>query len=170
MKLAMVWGSYNPPTKGDRILFDALAKHAGHDTDCMLITDTFFSTDHPVGVLEKSEILHGMISAYVKVYMDFPSYPDFFKSIEGKYDEITFLIDTKQDINKVKKALAAWTKTPVVVQAVDCGDPYDEKALLIGALRLHDFELFKDNYGGPEISLIHIWNTLKDRVIWTGSV
>lgn len=168
MKLAITFGSFNPPTMADRALLDALAGYHGHDTECIALTDTRFDDQHPMGVLEKHEALHAIASKNVQIRMDYEFILKFIADRGGEYDQIVYLVPSNFDMKpaKLKKLLGGQTTTPVIIERVDVGDTDTQKFEMLAGLHGQDYELFCNNYGGSTHDVIRIFNNLKERVIW----
>lgn len=166
MKLVITYGSFNPPTKADALLFDYIATKHHVDTDVIILTDTRFDTQHPMGVLEKSQVLNQLRSKNTQVRMDYNHLLGFLEMESSKYESILIVHDSSWPKSAFKACTA---RAPVEFELFDGTDPETEKGNILIALHGGDYDLFCQNYGGPTHDTAHVFNNLKNRVIWTNA-
>jgi hypothetical protein len=163
MKLAIVFGSFNPPSKCDRILFDALAERADGETECVILTDDQFDAKHPMGVLEKQEVLGLMLTHPVTLRMDYGHMIEFLEAESHKYDSIEFVCDrniTPAAVKVVKK----YSAVPVTVSKIDMGNADDAHWGMMVALHSGEFDLFGKYYGGDQTTMEEMFTKMKERI------
>lgn len=163
MKLVLTYGDFNPPTMCDGRLFAALADFTGHDTEVLVLTNDVFDKRHPMGVLERQEVISCMLPRDVKLRMDFYHAVVFVRDNADKYESITY-VGSENTPKAVEGALKKVAKCPVNVVRVDVGDVERDWNGVFIALINEDFDEFCKYYGGDDTTKVEFFNKLKDRV------
>lgn len=163
MKLVLTYGDFNPPTMSDGRLFQALADYTGVDTEVIVMTNDQFDKRHPMGVLERQEVIGCMLPRGVELRMDYHHAIVFVKENSERYESITY-VGPANTPKSVEGALKKASKCPVSVVRVDTGDAEREWNGIFIALHGEDFDEFCKYYGGDVTTRVEFFNKLKDRV------
>lgn len=163
MKLAVVFGLFNPPSKCDQILFDALAERAADDTECVIMTNDQFDARNPMGVLEKQEVIGLMMTAPVTLRMDYDHFIQFLQAESGNYDSIEFICDHEVPPS-VNRAVKKYSSVPIKVTKIDTGGADDAHWNMMVALQAGDVELFGKYYGGDDTTKDELFTKMQERI------
>lgn len=162
MKLVIAIGQFSPPSICDALLIQILGQYRAQDTKVMLLTDDQFDRINLMGVLEKQEVLSGMLPLDVEMRMDVQWLPDFLDAESDQYDSITLVHDSRLP-KEAFKVIKKHSKSPIEFVAADIGDADEAFNQLRYAIYGGDFDLFCKYYGGDTNTRVEHFNNMKDR-------
>lgn len=162
MKLAIAIGQFSPPSICDAALIQILGQYRAHDTKVMLLTDDRFDRVNLMGVLEKQEVLSGLLPLDVEMRMDVEWLPNFLDTESEQYESIILVHDSRLP-KEAFKVIKQRSKVPVEFVAADIGDVDEAFNQLRYAIYGGDFDLFCKYYGGDTNTRVEHFNNMKDR-------
>jgi hypothetical protein len=130
------------------------------ETEGMIATSQTFDQKNPLGILEKNEILSIMAPRGVQVEFQYESPFALMDALAQKYETITLLCGS--DRTKDYKRLQGYH--PNLKLEIVKRDGEISSSLLREACANGDYDTFVKYYGGPSISTVSVYNTVKERV------
>lgn len=160
MHLVVCYGRFNPPTIAHKALFDQVGDMMNFETEGLIATSQSFDSKNPLGILEKNEILSIMAPRGVKVSFEHESPFALMDALAPKYETITLLCgsDRKRDYVRLQ-GYHPNLKLHIVERSNEISSSLLREACLNG-----DYDTFVKYYGGPSISTVSVYNTVKERV------
>lgn len=160
MHLVVCYGRFNPPTIAHQALFEKINDMINIGTEGMIATSQSFDSKNPLGILEKNEILSIMAPRGIKVEFQYESPWALMEALAAKYETVTMLCgeDRKKDYVRLQGYYPN-----LKLEIVPRGDEISS-TLLREACANGDFDTFVKYYGGPSISTVSVFNTVKERV------
>lgn len=160
MHLVVCYGRFNPPTIAHAALFDKIADMMNFETEGMIATSQTFDSKNPLGILEKNEVLSIMAPRGIPVEFQYESPFALMDALAPKYETVAMICGA--DRKKDYKRLQGYHPN-LKLHIVD-RDNEISSSLLREACAKGDFDTFVKYYGGPSISTVSVYNTVKERV------